>query len=122
MKLCFIDDKESITKLFSSLGKMKGHEVTVSNDGRKGLALLESQIFDVTVLDIAMPGFSGIDVVDALQKSRRINVQKIIILTASAITRDEEKSLINKGVKMCLKKPMPMNEIMSNIESVAKQS
>jgi len=121
MKLCMIDDNESITKMFSRLATMKGHEVTVINDGKKGLSILENQIFDVTVLDISMPEFSGIDVVDALNKSGRIKEQKIVILTASSSGDEVMKDFLEKGVRQCLKKPMPVHDLLSILVNVAKQ-
>jgi len=91
MKVCIIDDNTSITGMFSKLLKMEGHEVVVANGGRTGLALLDNDTFDATILDISMPEFSGIDVVDALNESGRIKEQKIVILTASSSSQDEIK-------------------------------
>ena len=121
MKVCIIDDNESITKMFSRLATMKGHKVTVVNSGRNGLSILENQIFDVTVLDISMPEFSGFDVVDALNKSGRIKEQKIVILTASSTGDEDVKAFLEKGVRQCLKKPMPIHDLLSVLENLAKQ-
>ena len=79
MKVCIIDDNLSITNMFSKLLKMEGHEVTVANGGRAGLALLENDNYDATILDISMPEFSGLDVIDALNESGKIKDQKIVI-------------------------------------------
>lgn len=121
MKLCIIDDNESITKMFSRLATMKGHEVTVINSGKNGLSVLENQIFDATILDVSMPEFSGIDVVDALNKSGRIKEQKIVILTASSSGDDVMNNLLEKGVKQCLKKPMQIHELLTVLENLSKQ-
>lgn len=121
MKLCIIDDNESITKMFSRLATMKGHEVTVINSGKNGLSVLENQIFDATILDVSMSEFSGIDVVDALNKSGRIKEQKIVILTASSSGDDVMNSLLEKGVKQCLKKPMQIHELLTVLENLSKQ-
>ena len=66
MKVCIIDDNVSITGMFSKLLKMEGHEVTIANGGKAGLALLDNDIYDATILDISMPEFSELDIV-ALQ-------------------------------------------------------
>ena len=121
VNLCIIDDNQSITKMFSRLATMKGHKVTVVNSGRNGLSILENQIFDVTVLDISMPEFSGFDVVDALNKSGRIKEQKIVILTASSAGDDVINNFLEKAVRKCLKKPMPIYDILSVLENLAKQ-
>ena len=120
MKVCIIDDNMSITGMFSKLLKMEGHEVVVANDGREGLALLDNDVFDATILDISMPGFSGIDVVESLNKSGRIKEQKIVILTASSVLNEELDKLKNNGVKEILKKPIKLDSLVATLEAICK--
>jgi len=120
MRVCIIDDNTSITGMFSKLLKMEGHEVVVANDGRTGLSLLENDKFDATILDISMPEFSGIDVVDALNKSGRIKEQNIVILTASSSSNEELDKLKTKGVREVLKKPLQLDSLVATLEAVSK--
>ena len=120
MKVCIIDDNMSITGMFSKLLKMEGHEVVVANGGRAGLALLDNEVFDATILDISMPEFSGIDVVKALNESGRIKEQKIVILTASSASDEELGNLKEKGVKEFLKKPLQLDSLVATLEAVSK--
>jgi len=120
VKVCIIDDNTSITGMFSKLLKMEGHEVVVANGGRAGLALLDNDIFDATILDISMPEFSGLDVVDALNESGRIKEQKIVILTASSSPNEDLEKLKEKGVREVLKKPLQLDSLVSTLEAVSK--
>jgi len=120
VKVCIIDDNTSITGMFSKLLKMEGHEVVVANGGRAGLALLDNDIFDATILDISMPEFSGLDVVDALNQSGRIKEQKIVILTASSSPNEDLEKLKEKGVREVLKKPLQLDSLVSTLEAVSK--
>ena len=120
MKVCIIDDNTSITGMFSKLLKMEGHDVVIANGGRAGLALLENDVFDATILDVSMPDFSGIDVVDALNESGRIKEQKIVILTASTSADTDLQSLKDKGVKEVLKKPLELDTLVSTLEAINK--
>jgi len=120
MKVCIIDDNQSITGMFSKLLKMEGHEVVVANDGRTGLSMLDNDKFDATILDISMPEFSGIDVVDALNKSGRIKEQKIVILTASSSPNEDLEKLKEKGVKEVLKKPIQLDSLVAALQAVSK--
>lgn len=116
MNILIIDDNEDITKMFSKYMTIKGHTCSVVNDGRSGLNLIENQKFDAIVLDIAMPDFSGRDVVDALYNSGKIQSQNIVILTASSITYDDEATLKNKGARLCLKKPIDPDVLLNQIQ------
>ncbi len=120
MKVCIIDDNVSITGMFSKLLKMEGHEVVVANGGRAGLALLDNDVFDATILDISMPEFSGIDVVDALNESGRIKEQKIVILTASSVSNEELDKMKDKGVREILKKPLQLDSLVATLEAISK--
>ena len=119
MKVCVIDDNKSITGMIGKLLKMKGHESTIINDGRAGLSVLENENFDVVVLDIAMPEFSGIDVIESLNKSGKIKDHKICILTASSSGAESFEELKSKGVKETLKKPIDLNSLTTILEKVA---
>jgi len=122
MKILVIGDNVSITNMFKKLADMKGHECTIVNDGKSGLALLENTIYDATLLDLSMPGFSGIDVVDALEKSGRIKEQVVVVLTASSSSDEVLDELVKKGVKLCLKKPMPVHTILSTLMELSSKS
>lgn len=106
MNIHVIDDNHEITKMLERYFTMKGHNCSVSNDGKNGLAIIQNQNFDVVLLDLAMPGFSGRDIVDQLFKNGKIKNMNIIALTASSPSSEYEEELIFKGVKSILKKPM----------------
>lgn len=120
VKICIIDDNTSTTNMLSKRLEMAGHEAVIANGGRAGLALLENDKFDVTILDIAMPEFSGINVVDALNKSGKIKEQKIVVLTASSISNEAWGKLKDKGVREVLKKPIQSDSLIATLEAVSK--
>ena len=116
MKILIIDDNEDITKMLSKYMTLKGHSCSVANDGRNGLNLIEDQTFDAVILDIAMPEFSGTEVIDALHKNGKIKNQNIVILTASSLSYDDESTLKTKGVHSCLKKPIDPDVLLEHIQ------
>ena len=118
MKICIIDDNRSITNMLAKLAKIKGHDCVIANDGRTGLSLLENGTFDVAILDLAMPEFSGIDVVNSLEKNGKMDKQKIVVLTASSVSDNEIENMKMLGVKEVLKKPVKMDALLTVLESI----
>lgn len=114
-RILLIDDNQSITEMMSKYLTGKGYECTVANDGRNGLTLIEQEKFDVTLLDLAMPEFTGVDVIEHLYNSGKINGQKIILFTASSVTDEEIQKLIKKGAHSCLKKPVKLEILLKTI-------
>ena len=114
-----IDDNESITKLVTKYLTLKKHEITTSNNSRKGLELFKNGKFDLLLLDIAMPEFSGIDIIDDLVKDGRIHNDKVVLFTASSISNAEIDALIEKGVRAVLKKPVKLEEMLNTLTKIA---
>jgi len=122
VKICVIDDERSITTMLSRFLTVEGHDVVAINDGRSGLSALEKEVFDVVLLDIAMPEFSGLNIVDSLNESGRIKDQKICIITASSVIEVELYELKSKGVKEIITKPIKLENLLSTLEKIVSSS
>jgi len=114
-KILIIDDNVNITKMFTKFFELKGYVCLMSNNGRNGLTLLEDQIFDAVILDVAMPDFTGFDVIDELENKNMLTKQKVIVLTATAIKNEKLNELHEKGI-VVLNKPVSLGELISVIE------
>ena len=106
MNLLLVDDNKEITKIMVKYFIKKGHLCTVANDGHNALEILQGQKFDVMLLDLAMPEFSGRDVVMHLKNNGKISDYNIVCLTASSPSSEYEDELKLMGVKAILKKPI----------------
>lgn len=111
MKILIIEDNESIASMLSQYLAIKGHKCTVSNSGTNGLELILRDKYDVVILDLAMPGFNGLDIIDHLDKNGKLSSQKIVVLTASSISEAQLKALTVKGVHASLRKPVRLEEL-----------
>lgn len=118
MKILLIDDNKDITELLSKYLRLSNHECHTSNDARNGLNMIENQHYDAVLLDLAMPNFSGMDVINALVEKNTIHNQKIIIFTASSKPNSDFAELIKLGVHSCLAKPIDPDELVSYIENI----
>jgi len=115
LKILLIDDNETITEMMSKYLTAKGHHCAIANDGRTGLTLINEKKFDVILLDLAMPDFTGVDVIDNLHQSGKIKDNKVILFTASSISDGEIEVLIKKGAHSCLKKPVKLSVLLQVI-------
>jgi len=120
MKICIIDDNLSISAMLSKMIRLEGHEVEAITDGKSGLSALENNSYDAVILDIAMPEVSGIQIVDALNKSGKIKEHNIAVLTASVVTEAEFNHLRESGVKEILQKPVQHKLLLEFLERISK--
>src|SRR5689334_11908711 len=121
MKILVIDDSPDITDLLEKVLNSIGHDVTAADDGRAGLELTRNQQFDAIFLDIAMPDFSGLDFIDALEQDGKLKANRIVLFTASSITDDEVAELIKRGVHSCIRKPMQIEKLFEKIDELNKE-
>ncbi len=117
MKVLIIDDNEEITSMLRRYMDLEGIHVTISNDGRNGLNLIKNGNFDKILLDLAMPEFSGVDVLEDLHKNNHMDKQKIILFTASSISDEEIKKLLDMGAFACIRKPVKMPELVQFLQT-----
>jgi len=120
MKILLIDDNEKISKMLSTFLRLNGNECVTANKARTGLSLIEEQKFDVVLLDLAMPDFSGYDVIDALEKNDSLKQNKIIVFTATDVSQAKLDELVSRGVKDYILKPADLDELLEKLKDIAK--
>ena len=113
MKVLVIDDNSEITDMLSFYLEEAGYECKVVNDGREGLKAIKLDDFDLVLLDLAMPEFSGMDVINSLKSDKLLENKNIIILTASSLHEEETEALVSDGIRSVLKKPISIEELTS---------
>jgi len=118
MKILGIDDNEDLLQLSEVALSAAGHEYTGEDNGKEGLELIREQQFDVVLLDLSMPDFSGLDVLDALEKDGIINKSIIIVFTASPLSDEDKKTFVEKGVHSILIKPLDIGVLLDHIEKI----
>lgn len=118
MKILLVDDNKDITDMFARYFKLKGQQPIVSNSGQNALQMIENEKFDAILLDLAMPEFSGRDIVDHLHKNNKLDNHLIVALTASSVSDDDKTYLLNKGVHSLLKKPIDPDTLLDYLVKV----
>jgi len=121
MKILGIDDNEDLLNLCEIALSSEGHEYTGLNRGKDGVDAIKNEKFDIVLLDLSMPDFSGVDVVDALVKEGLMNKQKIVIFTASSATEKEYAPLLEKGAHSILKKPLDVDVLIETIRKIESE-
>ena len=85
------------------------------NNGPEALERIRKEKFDLILLDIAMPEFSGLDVIKSLKQDRIIESKNIVIFIASS-DQPMLKHIRDIGVKELFKKPFSSNALKELIE------
>src|SRR5947209_18540691 len=68
LRILFVDDEKPLQEFMRSELPRLGHEVIVCPDGLAGVKALEKATFDAAILDLRMPGMTGIEVLEQLKQ------------------------------------------------------
>jgi len=104
-----IDDEPIIYEVLQDLLTSEGYEVEISPNGEEALEKYESQEFDLTLLDLLMPGMDGIEVLKRLKKMDSSAV--VIIITAYA-SIESAISAMKMGAFDYIQKPFKHDELL----------
>jgi CheY-like chemotaxis protein len=100
-------------------GSKKDTDCKVINGGREGLETIRKEKFDLILLDLAMPEFSGSDVIESLTKDQ-LAKKNIVIFTASSNPMVLEQ-MKGSGIKEIFKKPFSLEQLTELIEKYRPQ-
>lgn len=111
------DDDQDISELVAYKLRQAGFDVDVVDDGPSALAAAEAKRPDVAVLDVMMPGMSGIDVCRELRARYGPHDLPIILLTARAQEADVQMGF-EVGATDYLTKPFSPTELVTRVRAV----
>ena len=84
-KILIIDDEKDLVKLVKKILELEDFEVSDAYDGEEGLRKAISEMPDLILLDIKMPGLNGFQVLERLKMDKTISHIPVVMLTTSTL-------------------------------------
>nr|HID60126.1 response regulator [Desulfobacterales bacterium] len=118
-KILLVDDEEEFVSTLAERLQLREIRADTATDGEEALSLIEAKRPHVVVLDVMMPGLSGLDVL------RRIRTQypqvQVILLTGHGSTREGIEGM-RLGAFDYLMKPIDIEELIEKIRNAVESS
>lgn len=118
--ILIIDDEKDIVETIEYNLKKEGFSVHKSFDGINGLRLAKETIPDLILLDLMLPGMSGIELCKALKKNGSTSKIPVIMLTAKKQEVDKVVGL-EVGADDYIVKPFSMKELVARIKAILRR-
>jgi DNA-binding NtrC family response regulator len=118
LRVLFVDDEKPLQEFMRSELPRLGHEVTVCPDGRAALKALEKNTFDAAILDLRMPGMTGIEVLEHLKKVSPDT--EAVVMTGHA-TMETAIEAVRLGALDYITKPCKLAQIEAVLCKVAER-
>jgi len=110
-----VDDDPGMLRLFSGLLERLGCETLQARGGGTALDILDEELPDLLILDLAMPDVSGLDVLKYVRERPRLDEMRVMILTARPNIVPEVEEL---GIDAWVSKPVMPTEFMDMVQEL----
>jgi len=117
--ILIVDDMPEIHQPLKELLEDEGYKVTMTKDGLTGFQTALAQKPDLILLDIMMPGLSGLQVLDKLREYRATQSTPVMMLTGQA-DFDLVQQTKKKGISGYIKKPYDLKYVLNRIGEILK--
>ncbi len=118
MRLLVVEDERKIARVIATALRGDGHAVDVVYDGDEGLAMAQTEPYDLLILDRMLPGMSGTDIVRQLRTEG--HTMPILLLTALGTTEDKTFGL-DSGADDYLVKPFAIDELTARARALLRR-
>jgi len=118
-KVLVVDDDAALVKMLNVRLWAEGYETELAVDGDTAIALAREHHPDLILLDIAMPGVTGVDVIEKLRDSYGSEDIPVIIMTAYPHMIDLVKGY--DAVKECFVKPFDLPALVTRIRDILSE-
>lgn len=119
MRLLLVEDEKRMAQALYEILRLEKYEVDHCADGASGLAALESNIYDIAVLDVMLPGMDGFEIV---KKARRQGIRTPILLLTAKAELDDKVAGLDSGADDYLTKPFMTKELLARLRALGRRT
>ena len=112
--ILIVEDEISINTLISKNLTLVGHKCTSAYDGTAALQMIQNNNYDLIILDVMLPGFSGFEIITYVKNT------PVIFVTAKSGLQDKLKGL-ELGADDYIVKPFEMQELLARVAVVLRR-
>jgi two-component system nitrogen regulation response regulator GlnG len=116
-KILVADDEESMRWVLSKALRKKGFQVDLARDGDEALRMAREGSYDLALLDIKMPGITGLDLLDKFKEQQ--SELFVVIMTAEASMKNAVEAM-KRGAYDYLTKPFDLGVVDAVVEKVSR--
>lgn len=119
MRLLLVEDEKRMAQALCQILRLEKYEVDHYANGIEGLQAIQSDIYDIIILDVMLPGMNGLEIA---RKAREKGIcTPILMLTAKAELDDKVEGL-DSGADDYLTKPFMTRELLARLRALARRS
>jgi two-component system cell cycle response regulator DivK len=113
-RILVVEDNMLVQEVYASALQSLGCEVVTADDGNEAMELAREETPDLIIMDIMLPGVSGLDLVRTMKADGDLKDVPIIVVTTMAMAGDQQK-IRDAGADAYLPKPIQVDEFIESV-------
>ncbi len=119
MRLLLVEDEKRMAQALCEILRLEKYEVDHYADGISGLAAIESNIYDIAILDVMLPGMNGFEIA---KKARASGIVTPILMLTAKGELDDKVTGLDSGADDYLTKPFMTKELLARLRALGRRT
>ena len=119
MKILLVEDEKRMAQALCQILRLEKYEVDHCADGLSGLEAIETDIYDIIILDVMLPGMNGFDIAG---KTRQKGIRTPILMLTAKSELDDKVIGLDSGADDYLTKPFMTKELLARIRALGRRT
>jgi len=119
MRLLLVEDEKRMAQALCEILRQEKYEVDHYPNGLDGLAAIESDIYDIIILDVMLPGMNGYEIA---KKARQNGIRTPILMLTAKADLDDKVTGLDSGADDYLTKPFMTKELLARLRALSRRN
>ncbi len=116
--ILIVDDDVEICETFRLIFIKEGYQIDIANNGKEALEKVKKQFYNLVILDIRLPGITGVDL---LKPFKKLHPEMAIIMGTAFATLENAIQALNEGASYYITKPLKPNEVIAAVKAALEK-
>ena len=119
MRILLIEDEKRMAQALCEILRLEKYDVDHYDNGTDGLAAIESDIYDIVILDVMLPGMNGYEVA---KKARLKGITTPVLMLTAKAELDDKVEGLDSGADDYLTKPFMTKELLARLRALGRRT
>lgn len=119
MRLLLVEDEKRMAQALCEILRLEKYDVDYYADGISGLLAAQSNIYDIIILDVMLPGMNGFDLA---RKTRQKGIRTPILMLTAKAELDDKVEGLDSGADDYLTKPFMTRELLARLRALVRRT
>ena len=119
MRILLVEDEKRMAQALCEILRLEKYEVDHFSDGKTGLAAVESNIYDIIILDVMLPELNGFEIA---KRARQAGISTPILMLTAKAELDDKVTGLDAGADDYLTKPFMTKELLARLRALSRRN